>query len=158
MVMVSNKRLAIALCMWVAAACGTPQTDSDRRSLSGTDTVTDDCADPIHCVTSEPAIGGPVLKPVAEEQWMPPPAGDTGSGDVDDDQDGVPASHDCDDHDATRHPGAFDVMCDGIDQNCDGVDSCDHDKDGFVDSIDCAPSDPKITDQCWPKTPALKTR
>jgi hypothetical protein len=33
-----------------------------------------------------------------------------------------PADLDCDDHDATRYPGAEDPDGDGIDQNCDGVD------------------------------------
>ena len=47
---------------------------------------------------------------------------DTAAEDPDNDGDGVPASQDCDDRDARRHPGAVDVGGDGIDQDCDGVD------------------------------------
>jgi hypothetical protein len=42
---------------------------------------------------------------------------------VDADGDGAAADVDCDDHDAARHPGASEVCSDGIDQDCDGVDS-----------------------------------
>src|SRR5690606_6759271 len=34
---------------------------------------------------------------------------------------------DCDDTRASVHPGAPEVVADGIDQNCDGVDTCYHD-------------------------------
>ncbi|MCB9761336.1 MAG: hypothetical protein H6739_15950 [Alphaproteobacteria bacterium] len=39
---------------------------------------------------------------------------------VDEDGDGVPADEDCDDNDATAFPGA-DEVCDGVDNDCDGL-------------------------------------
>jgi hypothetical protein len=39
---------------------------------------------------------------------------------VDDDGDGYPASEDCDDGDASVHPGATEI-CDEVDNNCDGA-------------------------------------
>ncbi len=41
---------------------------------------------------------------------------------VDQDGDGYLEGDDCDDSDASIHPGADDPEGDGIDQNCDGVD------------------------------------
>lgn len=44
---------------------------------------------------------------------------------IDADGDGYtsyPANNDCDDHDATVHPGAHDVRRDGVDQDCNGYD------------------------------------
>ncbi|MFT4976812.1 MAG: hypothetical protein ACI8S6_002717, partial [Myxococcota bacterium] len=68
---------------------------------------------------------------------------DTGglSGVTDGDGDGYDSSEDCDDEDAQTHPGSAEV-CDGIDNNCDGlVDEGvtttyyeDSDGDGFGDS------------------------
>jgi hypothetical protein len=51
---------------------------------------------------------------------------------VDDDGDGftVIAGLDCDDSDDTIFPGATETFYDGIDQDCDGVDSVDQDADG----------------------------
>ncbi len=40
---------------------------------------------------------------------------------VDVDEDGVGTPCDCDDSDASVHPGAFDAPCDGVDSNCNGV-------------------------------------
>ena len=43
---------------------------------------------------------------------------------------------DCDDNNALIHPGQYDIPCDGIDQNCDGIDDSDIDGDGY-ESIEC---------------------
>ena len=67
------------------------------------------------------------------------------------DTDGYPA--DCDDSDYNVHPGATEIIGDGIDQDCDGGDLCylDNDDDGFHDNstvgsadLDC--SDPGEAD------------
>jgi heat shock protein beta len=57
-------------------------------------------------------------------------------------------SFDCDDGNASSHPGAPDVVADGVDQDCDAGDRCYLDGDGdgygssgFVDSIDLDCSD-----------------
>jgi len=67
-------------------------------------------------------------------------SGDTDPNDLDADGDGVPATDDCDDGNASVYPGA-DELCDGLDNDCDGeVDEgavgtyyADADGDGFGD-------------------------
>ena len=52
-----------------------------------------------------------------DDDSTPPP--------IDADNDGYPLGTDCDDTDASINPGATDVHCDAIDQDCSGADICD---------------------------------
>ena len=81
---------------------------------------------------------------------------------LDNDGDGVIASKDCDDNDATISPNIEETWYDGVDSNCGSDDDYDADKDGFVptqyaglqtagvtgtgilDPGDCADSDPEV--------------
>lgn len=60
------------------------------------------------------------------------------------DGDGAREDIDCDDTDPRVHPLARETVCDDLDQNCDGHDTCDHDGDGVVDWVDPAPDDPDV--------------
>jgi hypothetical protein len=59
---------------------------------------------------------------------------------------------DCDDSDNTVHPEGLDVLGDGVDSNCDGVDGVDRDGDGYAKSLDCDDADraafPGATETC----------
>ena len=63
----------------------------------------------------------------------------------DEDADGAPVGVDCNDHDPYVFPGAPEVKCDGVDDDCDGKDLCapDDDGDGYSPPADCDDHDPK---------------
>ncbi|MDP2314636.1 MAG: MopE-related protein [Pseudomonadota bacterium] len=65
----------------------------------------------------------------------------TGTAQVDDDSDGVGSVEsgglDCDDANASAHPGATEVWYNGVDEDCAGGDDFDQDADGFVIGVDC---------------------
>jgi hypothetical protein len=65
--------------------------------------------------------------------------GSTPSGYVADDH------SDCDDSEALSNPGMSEVLCDGIDNDCDGVidTGTDTDSDGIDDACDAFPNDPE---------------
>ena len=69
---------------------------------------------------------------------------------VDMDKDGFPAGFDCNDNDATVHPGAKEICGDNIDQDCDKKDTpaaqCDADGDRYTIAMgDCDDTNPAIS-------------
>jgi hypothetical protein len=65
---------------------------------------------------------------------------------IDADRDGFASAIDCDDTAASIHPGAVDVLENGVDEDCDGRDAVnlDRDADGFPVPADCNDRDPAI--------------
>lgn len=55
---------------------------------------------------------------------------------------------DCDDHVASVHPGAIEVPADGVDQDCDGLETCyeDADQDGYGSGQELLSEDPDCHD------------
>lgn len=67
------------------------------------------------------------FQPLVTEAWWTLEAKFTPNLDVD--ADGFLKPTDCDDDDATIHPGALDVPEDGVDQDCSGADAVNFDRD-----------------------------
>ncbi|MFH1463219.1 MAG: MopE-related protein [Pseudomonadota bacterium] len=86
---------------------------------------------------SSVASSGGLLRVVYTDDWL------------DRDGDGYSAPDgDCDDGDASVYPGAPEIPCDGVDQDCDGADLLDADGDGYdsdaFGGTDCDDSDPAV--------------
>lgn len=96
--------------------CNTERTQR-RRCIDGVDMI-EDCA--YGCV------------------GMPVGTDDVCAQAPDADGDGSAADVDCDDADASRHPGASETCGDGVDQDCDGSDLACPGQDGGVSPIDAA--------------------
>ena len=63
------------------------------------------------------------------------------------DADGYRDDVDCNEHDPYAYPGASEAInCNGVDEDCDGVDLCiaDDDRDGWLATVDCNDRDATI--------------
>ncbi|MEM6928720.1 MAG: putative metal-binding motif-containing protein [Myxococcota bacterium] len=85
---------------------------------------------------------GPWLPDTAQSVTFP------GAFGADADNDGFLLADDCDDEDPRAYPGATEVPGDGVDQDCDGFESChvDDDDDGFGTDVLRAVIDPWCSD------------
>ena len=114
--------------------------DSDADGLSDGDEVLSFGTDPLDTDTDNGGISDG--QEVSSDGTDPlDPSDDL----IDQDQDGFPASIDCDDTNPAAYPGNIEIA-DGIDNNCDGqIDEGtdpDADADGFPASIDCDDTNP----------------
>ncbi|MFC1741454.1 MopE-related protein [Nanoarchaeota archaeon] len=126
--------------------------DGYRPDISSTVASADlDCIDPGEAVSSDPTTdcndGDGTINPVADEVWYNGVDNDCdGSNDYDQDEDGyvgaaydgmaggtAPNTDDCNDNASSINPGAVEIVDNGIDDNCDGNESCylDADDDGY---------------------------
>ncbi len=136
-------RLLIALALLLVACPTTPTTD---------DTDGDGTPDDLDCGPLAPTI-----HPGANDDYGDQIDSDCdGMDGVDVDNDGYPSNvadnlayrdlQDCDDNDPGVNPGASEVLGDGIDQDCDGVDGTDADGDGYgsvlTGGLDCDDENP----------------
>ncbi len=61
------------------------------------------------------------------------------------DQDGFDVNNDCNDNDAAINPDALEILYNGIDENCNGMDDDnDFDGDGYANDLDCNDDNPTI--------------
>jgi Putative metal-binding motif len=72
---------------------------------------------------SPPTYNGVWGSPPAPSPGTPTPPTDPTTPVVDTDQDGVPATNDCDDLSRQIYPGAPEIVGDGLDQDCSGADA-----------------------------------
>jgi hypothetical protein len=104
--------------------------------------------DPGHIVAPDSIVPPPAPVPVAGDAGCRAHFGDGRCADPrphDMDADGYTDDVDCDDHHPAVHPGAIEVRCNNLDEDCDGKDLCvpDRDGDGAPADLDCDDNDPR---------------
>ncbi len=100
----------LLLAVLLGAGCPAPWPVGEPRPIAADDVTSDDDDD----ANDDDDSGG-------DDDDS---AGDDDDSAGDNDGDGVLAGLDCDDNDPLVYPGADEVFCDSVDQDCDGADAC----------------------------------
>lgn len=133
--MAMDKLFSIGVALFIAS-CGVPDSGSTPDAVPKPVKVAQAISTPLTGSALLPA-DRTCAHMAADGTCMVPTA-------LDEDADGVPIGQDCNDHDPYTYPGAKEMRCDGVDENCDGEDYCppDMDHDGFSPPADCDDRDP----------------